>query len=124
VANELTLSVAANFLKSGAAIDTSDMDLIGQTFTVNGTDWVKATQSIGTTAEILGKGEITTPGYLIIKNTDATNYIELDKATFTTASGTVKLKAGEFALLRVSSTNIYACANTAACVVRYLFLED
>ncbi len=124
MADELTLSVAANFLKSGAAIDTSDMDLIGQTFTVNGTDWVKATQSIGTTAEILGKGEITTPGYLIIKNTDATNYIELEKATFTTGAGTVKLKAGEFAMFRVSSTNIYACANTASCIVRYLFLED
>ena len=124
MANELTLSIAASFSKSGIRADTSDMGLLGLQFTVTGSDFVKGTQSVGTTAELLGKGEITTPGYLIIKNTDATNYVEVEKATFTTAAGTVKLKAGEVAMFRSSSTTPYVCANTAACVISYLFIED
>ena len=124
MANELTLSVAANYLKSGTAVDTSDMDLIGQTFTVSGTNFVKGTQTIGTTAEVLAKGDITTPGYLVIKNTDPTNYIEIDNASFTIDAGTIRIKPGEFQTFRVRGTNIYACAKTAACVVKYLLLED
>lgn len=124
MADELVISVAANFSKSGVSLDTSDMGLVGLEIDVSGTDWVKATQSIGTTAELLGKGEITTPGFLIIKNTDATNYVELEKATFSTTAGTVKIKAGEFAVFRVSSTTLYACANTSACIVNYCWLED
>lgn len=124
MADELTLSISANFSKSGISIDSSDMGLLGLQFTVSGTDWVKSTQSIGTTAEVLGKGEITTPGYLIVKNLDATNYVEFEKATFSTTAGTVKLKAGEIAMFRVSSSTLYACANTDACIVTYLWIED
>lgn len=124
MANEIAISLALSFSKSSRVDDTSDMGLLGLTFTMTGTDYVKGTQNIGTTAELLGKGEITTPGFLVIKNLDATNYIELEKATFSTTAGTVKLKAGEVAMFRVASTTIYACANTAACDVAYLMLED
>lgn len=124
MADELTISISANFSKSGIRVDSSDMGLLGLQFDVSGSDWVKSTQSIGTTAEVLGKGEITTPGFLIVKNLDGTNYVEFEKATFSTGAGTVKLKAGEVAMFRVSSSTIYACANTAACVVSYLMIED
>lgn len=124
MANEISISISAGFSKSSRAADTSDMGLLGLTFTMTGTDFVKGTQNIGTTAELLGKGDITTPGFLIVKNLDATNYIEFEKATFSTTAGTVKLKAGEVALFRVASTTIYACANTAACDIAYLLIED
>lgn len=112
------------FAKSTRSANTDDMGLLGLTFTMSGTNYVKGTQSIGTTAELLGKGEIGTPGFLIVKNLDATNYVEFEKATFSTTAGTVKLKAGESACFRVASSTIYACANTAACVVSYLLIED
>lgn len=112
------------FSKSSRSANTDDMNLLGLTFTMNGTDFVKGTQTIGTTAEILGKGEITTPGWLIGKNLDATNYIEFEKASFSTTAGTVKVKPGEPFCFRVASTNIYACANTAACDVFYMLIED
>ncbi len=124
MANEIEISTRLAFSKSSRAADTDDMGALGLTFTMTGAHFVKQTQSIGTTAELLGKGEIGTPGYLFVKNLDATNYVEFEKATFVTTAGTVKLKAGEVALFRVASTTIYACANTSACVVEYLLIED
>lgn len=124
MANEIEISMRLAFSKSSRAANTDDMGLLGLTFTMTGTDYVKGTQTIGTTAELLGKGEITTPGFLVVKNMDATNYVEFEKATFSTTAGTVKLKAGEVACFRVASTTIYACANTAPCDVAYLLLED
>jgi hypothetical protein len=124
VANEIEISMRMAFSKSSRSANTDDMNALGLTFTMSGTDYVKGTQTIGTTAEVLGKGEITTPGFLFIKNLDGTNYIELEKATFSTTAGTVKIKAGEVALFRVASSTIYACANTAACDVSYLMIED
>lgn len=120
----MTLSIALKSTKTGYEVDTSDMGLTGLQFTFTGTDFVKGTQSIGTTAELIGKGEITTAGFLVVKNLDATNYVEIAAATFATTAGTVKLKAGEVALFRSSSATPYACANTGACIIRYLFLED
>lgn len=125
MANELSISIYGSFSKGGIAANTRDMGMTGLTFTVSGTDVVKGTQSIGFAAsEAIGKGEITTPGYLFIKNTDATNYVELEKATFTTGTGTVKLKAGEIACFRFSGTAPHALANTAAVVINYLLIED
>ena len=106
MANEIEISARMAFSKSSRSSNTDDMNALGLTFTMSGTDYVKGTQTIGTTAEVLGKGEITTPGYLFIKNLDGTNYIELEKASFSTTAGTVKLKAGEVALFRVASSTI------------------
>lgn len=125
MADELTISIAGSYSKSGLQADTSDMGMLGLQFTVSGSDFVKGTQSIGFSAsEAIGKGEITTPGFLFVKNTDGTNYVEIEKATFTSGAGTVKLKAGEVACFRSSGTAPHALANTAAVTIQYLFIED
>lgn len=124
MADEITLSVALAFSDSGDSIDTSDMGLLGLELDVTGRYFVKAQQSIGTTAELLGKGEIGTVGYLVLKNLDATNYIELDNASFTIDAGPVRVKPGGVFIGQLRGTTIYACAKTASCIVKYLLIED
>lgn len=125
MSDEIKLSISLTYAKGGIAVDTSDMGLTALLFTVSGTDYVKSTQVIGTaSSEAIGKGEITTPGWLVVKNTDATNYVEIERATFTSTNGTVKLKAGEVAVFRIGSTAPHALANTGNCIIHYLMLED
>jgi len=59
-----------------------------------------------------------TPGYVYVRNMDTTNYVEVG----ITASYTIKLLAGDFALFPAAAA-IYAKANTAACNVEYIIIE-
>lgn len=125
MADEITLSIALAFSKNSVSVDTTDMGLTALEFDVSGTDYIKGTQSIGTaSSEAIAKGEITTPGWLVIKNTDSTNYIEIGNGTFTSGNGTVKIKPGEGQAFRVSGTTPHALANTGACIIHYLLIED
>jgi hypothetical protein len=122
-ANELTLSAALEFIKSNTRTSTKDMGISGLQFTVSGTDCIgPVTQTIGTSAEALDIGDITTPGYVAIKNLDATNYVTIRMGS--TGADVVKLKAGEFAMFRLASTNPFALANTSSCQVLYVLVED
>ncbi len=60
--------------------------------------------------------DITAPGYLFIRNADATNYVQVG---FATTVYHIRLKAGQVALLPVEpgETDIFLKANTAACDV-------
>lgn len=82
--------------------------------------YIRQKQSIGTSEEAIVLGEITTPGWAMFINRDSTNFIELRVATG--GAKFAKLKAGEFALLRLGSGAQvpYAIADTAACVLEYL----
>ncbi len=86
--------------------------------------WSANAQSIGTANEqLFPVTDIGTPGYALFHNTDATNYIELalDSSTLQVIA---KLKAGQFALIPLSTKTLYAKANTAACILNWLMLED
>ena len=56
------------------------------------------------------------PGYLFIRNADATNYVQVG---FATTVYHIRLKAGQVALLPIEpgETDIFLKANTAACDV-------
>jgi hypothetical protein len=116
MANELTLQLSMNFAKS---LITANKALTKQ-LTVAGEDYVMATQNIGTSEETLGKGSITTMGYLLIHNMDATNFVEVGAVT---AQYGIKLLAGEFAVFRVNGSDVFCKANTLACDVQYLLIE-
>lgn len=118
MANELTINVNLSLSKGNLRESVAPGAL---TYTVSGTKIVRAVQSIGTTDEALGLGEISSLGYLYIRNNDTTNYVEVG------VDGTnyvVKLKAGEVALFRVDGAAVHAKANTAACSCEYLLIED
>jgi len=119
MANELSLSGSASETKNGATYSAT----YTKTVTVSGDTPVSTVQSIGTSDETLSLGEISSLGYLIAKNLDATNYLEIG---YTSGTYAIKLKALEFCIFRVGSgmTAIHAKANTGACLLQYLLLPD
>lgn len=81
-------------------------------------------QSIGTSAENITVGDVSTAGYLFLRNLDSTNFVEFGKDN-TGFVNVGKLKPGEMCCFRVAaSTTVQLKADTAACDVMYLLLED
>jgi hypothetical protein len=85
---------------------------------------VKGTQNIGTTHEALGLGSLTTPGFAVFQNLDATNFIELGIDDTGTFEAFAKLKPGEIGMIRLTTLAPYAKADTAAVDLFYLIYED
>lgn len=118
MANELSLRATISFKKGGAECTRYENISV----TVSGDAFSHEVQSVGTTEEALAQGaELGTPGYMFIKNMDATNYVEIGS---TTGVYDIKLKAGEFCIYRHNSATVYAKANTAAVLVEYFLVED
>ena len=117
MADELKLSLNISFRKGGAVAVTNhslSVDVTGDAFT-------HSVQEIGTSEEALIQGtDVGTPGYLMIKNLDATNYVEIGS---TTGVYDIKMLAGEICCYRHNSATIYGLANTAACLVEFLLIE-
>jgi hypothetical protein len=117
MANELVLSSNGNYSNTG---DTASPIPMSMTITVGSRLKVYGTQLIGTSEEVLIKGEITTIGMVRVKNLDATNYVQFGSATTVYCP---KVKAGEWAVFRIDATNCYAKSNTAACYCYYEIWE-
>ncbi len=118
MANELNIGVTLSFRKGGAIVDRVESG----SFTVTGDSFNHDVQSIGTSEEQLAQGvDLGDPGFVFVKNLDATNYVEFGS---TTGVYDLKLKAGEFHLYRHNSATIYAKANTASCLVEYIIIEN
>lgn len=116
MADELSITARMNFRKGGAKVNRTEnisVDITGDAFS-------HEIQSIPTSNTALTEGAaVGTPGYVFIKNLDATNYVTVGL----TASYAIKLLAGEVALFRAAGA-IYALANTAACLVEYVIVEE
>ena len=70
-------------------------------------------QNIGTSAELLTYGDVATVKYVLVKNMDATNYVQLAlDSGFTQIFA--KMLPGEFCLIPTNQNNVYARANTTA----------
>jgi len=109
MANEGYFSLNLNARKGGADITTSS----SSKFTIAGDDFIKATQLIGTTAEVVTFAEITgAPQMCNITNLDATNFVELGGDSGLTVFK-LKLMPGMSNLVSLSSATLYAKANTA-----------
>ena len=118
MANELNLTLSLLYTKGLAVFDRS----ITNQITVTGTAVTHDVQNIGTTEETLALGDVSPSGFAFFRNLDGTNYVELGKATGVYA---VKLKAGEWSLLRLDTwSSIFAKANTAAVDLEYMLISD
>jgi hypothetical protein len=118
MADELSLLADISFNKTRVKVAKS----YGKKVTVTGESYVSGTLSIGTSEEqVTQLADLGTPGYVLVINTDATNYVEIGS---TTGVYDIKLKAGEFALYRHNSATMYAKANTADCIIQYFMFED
>ena len=123
MANELERGrIYMRFFKNG---EEAEFEALTQFLTVSGTEYILNVQSVSKdTKEDLAKGDITTIGYVIIKNEDTTNFCSFgDDAD----NPSIEAKAGEvIGPLRWSRSvaNISALADTGAVRVRYLLIED
>lgn len=69
--------------------------------------------TIGTSEEEVAFGELSTKGWVMMQNLDATNYVEWG---FSTGVYGGRMKAGETAgPFRLNSLSVFLKANTAAC---------
>ena len=110
MANEIYVSVSAQASKGGAAVNNSG----SQTATMSGDQMVTSVQSVGTSAEALVFGDVTTIGYVLLKNLDATNFVEIALDSGVSTQKFAKLLAGGVALFPASTATIYAKADTGA----------
>lgn len=110
MANEISASASLSAGKNGVALSNS----FSRSADMSGDEMIANIQNVGTTAEAVVLGDISTIGFLLIKNLDDTNFVEIDAAN-TFDKFPQKLLAGDFVLLKPQTTTIYAKANTAAC---------
>jgi hypothetical protein len=115
MANTVTFSGVVNWANgttAGGSISASSSNSVTQ----SGSTAAVNVQAIGTTTEALVvAADSVMPGYLFLKNLDATNFVNIDLNTPVVAGSTAfcKLRAGEWAFIPTSRTTIYALADTA-----------
>ncbi len=118
MANELRINLTTfNFAKGTASANTQPQT-IG--VTVSGTHSSSGNQSIGTGDETVALVDVSTIGYVFLKNTDATNFMTIGPDG---SSYPIKLAPGEFAVVRWNAAAIHAKADTATCILQYMIIE-
>lgn len=118
MANELTLAASLKFVKGSTNVSFSKS---GIQLDVSGKNYTHKTQTVGTSEEALSLGDVTTPGYILVYNKDATNFVSVRSGTG--AANLVKVPAGGVALFNCEASAPYAIANTAAVDIEYLLVE-
>lgn len=80
-------------------------------------------QIVGTSTEAIDVGDVSTIGYVLLKNLDSTNYVEVALATPATTQIFTKLRAGDIAIFPAATATMYAIANTAPVNLLVLAIE-
>jgi hypothetical protein len=119
------------FIGLSAAKDNFTFPKVGggqEAFTMTGVGGgVPGTVSIPTTAggTVVDLSALTTPGWAYFKNLDDTNYVQHGPESGGAMVAYGRLEAGEPAGLRLDpGVTVRMLANTAACLVQILVLED
>ena len=120
MANEVTVSASVRFRKGKVNVE---LPKAGLQFDVAGSKFVNRVQTIGTSEEAIGLGDVGTVGWFIGVNNDKTNYLEIRPNTG--VADLIRMEPGEPALFRLAQDAVpYAIANTAACDLEYVLIED
>lgn len=81
--------------------------------------------TVGTSEENLSVGDVVTPGYLVLRNLDSANYVTYGPTTGGSMYAFGKIKAGETAILRLSTgTTLRWVADTATVKIQCMLLND
>lgn len=92
------------------------------TTTAAGTDAIAGTQTIGTSSEQLNLGDLATAAFVVVVNTDATNYVEVDAAD-TYDKFPQKILPGKAIVICPQTVTLHARANTAPVAIQLLACE-
>lgn len=120
MANEITLITQLSETRAGTTLSGQ----VSKSITKVGTNSIGSVQTIPTASTQLGFGSVTTIGYLLVINTDVTNFISVGTITPAVAgTAQVTLKPGEGAVIPTRLANWYAISDTAAIDLYVLALE-
>jgi hypothetical protein len=72
----------------------------------------------------LDLGSLTTPGFAVFQNLDATNYIEIGIDVSGTFYPFMKLNPGDQGMVKLGTTAPYALADTASISLFYIIYDD
>lgn len=120
MANTIRLQSTLTYKNSGGTVS------LGGDFTVtqSGTHFTAEVQDIGITAEALDVGaDIGTIGFLLIKNLDATNYVEIGSDNAVANNVALILPGQAVPIKPKSGVTLYGKANTAPVQVEFLAIE-
>jgi hypothetical protein len=108
-----TIQVSTSFSVTKDGVTVSGSYNSGN-LTMAGTEFVGNAQTIGTASEALVLGDITTIGFVMVKNLDPTNFVQisLDNSQVNLVA---KLLPGEATIFKPGTTTLYGKADTAAC---------
>lgn len=122
MANELTLTGSLAY--EDAELADIVLAITAKKANVSTKKFIHAKQSIGTSEEAIGLGEVTSLGYAVFVNRDSTNYLEVRLASGA-SNDHIKVSPGLFAIFQFGSdvTAPYAIANTAAVQLEYLIVS-
>jgi hypothetical protein len=117
MANEISVGLSLTVNKNGASATVTEA--LSETMT--GDNFINNVQAVGTSNEALVFGDVSAGGWVVCKNLDPTNYVEifLDASN---AQCVAKLLPGEACKFKPNAA-VYARANTGACNVQVLSTE-
>jgi hypothetical protein len=120
MAGEATVTLALQFTKGQIPTQTLASGAISRD--ISGANYVRNVQSVGITIEPLLLGDVATPGLCLFHNPDPTNFVTVYPDG--TNPGLIKIKPGDWLLLRFSSATPNVKADTAPVALEYLLLPD
>ncbi|MDE1766570.1 MAG: hypothetical protein KGI27_09930 [Thaumarchaeota archaeon] len=127
MANEITVTASLGYNNTAKGLPNEVLAILGSTFTITGVNYQKGSMTVPTTAggTAIPLGGVSTPGgWVYIKNTDGTNYVQI----LTAVSGTTfaRLYPGEAGVIRLDAgvTAPAALANVASLKIDYMILEN
>lgn len=122
MANELKISINTR-LENGTFLDIFQTGMIEIDQAAVGAH--RPVVDVGTSEEVITDGDVGTLGWLIMRNLDATNYVEWGPESSGSMVPIGKMEPGEPALFRLKpGITLRAQANTAACKVDVRIYED
>ena len=123
MANEISVSCGitvskTNGPKASFPSETKQIDLAGTLYS-------SAVQVIGTGSHeaLTIVADQSTAGWAYFRNIDATNYVEIGVDVGATFGPLLRLYPGQFTVTRLTTTAVYAKANTSSVSLQYFILQ-
>lgn len=121
MANEISLTASLQLNKSGVSIGGT---VSGLAITQAGTNNIGNVQAVGTSSEALSLVDVTTIGYLFLKNLSTTNFVSIGTINpAVAATCQVTLLPGEATVIPTRLAAWYGIADTASVDVLVVAFE-
>jgi len=83
------------------------------------------TKTITTAGTNITLSNVTTPGYVALRNTDTTNFVDIGYDDSGTIRDLIRLKPGEMCMFRLQpARTLRGKADTASVVIQYMIFQD